>query len=139
MATLKEEFLARYSDSRVRQLTNPDKRSPASVNDARLGAAVADATADFSTLVQVEYDGTEAQHVKVAVLLVEAVLMEYGTSTAPAAEAVRKKAASESASLKNVTGRGRASVQTTAIDSPYKFSRMLPGPSVRPDGTRYGT
>ncbi len=137
MATLKAEFLIRYSDARVRQLTNPDKVAPTAVDDDRLDAAVADAIGDFSTLVQVEYIETDAQHIRIGVLLVEAILMEYGTATGSAAEGIRKKASEEASRLKLVTGRGRASVQTTLIESQYKFPRMLPSEGrVGPDGRR---
>ncbi|RLB44670.1 MAG: hypothetical protein DRH30_00900 [Deltaproteobacteria bacterium] len=134
MATLKEEFLLRYSEARVIQLTNPDLRAPQAIDTVRLDSAVADANGDFETMVQAAYAEDDSQHIRVGVLLVESILMEYGSATGSAAQAIRAKATDEAAKLRVVTGRGRPAVQTTAILSPYgSFPDMLPSPRLGED------
>ena len=138
MADLKTEFLARYSDARVRQLSNPDKVAPTAIDTVKLDKAVEDALADFRALVQIPYDEDETDHARVGVVLVEANLAEKGTATSSTAEGLRNTAAEKADALKlTAGGRGRPSVQTVVVQSQYKFSKLLPDVgNFGPDGRR---
>ena len=74
---LTDEFTARYSADYVLQITNPDLNSASSADTDRLGYAAADATGMFQTYVGVTYDNTDAQHLDLALELVDYKLRVY--------------------------------------------------------------
>lgn len=74
---LADEFQARYSSSYVINLTNPDLPSASSVDSTRLAGAAADAIGMFNTYVGVTYDNDDAQHLDVALELVDYKLRVY--------------------------------------------------------------
>lgn len=75
---LVDEVVSRYSAARLKQITNPDAPATVSYDAARLALAATDAEARFVTLVGLELDLTDAQHVDVAVEGVVAILKARG-------------------------------------------------------------
>ena len=67
---LADDVTNRLSSTRLTQLTNPESPGSASVDTGRLGYAVADAEAEFSTVVGVVYDSDNARHTAIGVQLV---------------------------------------------------------------------
>ena len=91
--SLSSQVTGRYSSVRMRQMTNPDNPSAASVDSARLNYACDDVTGDFVTYAGLTYDDTNAQHVSVGVEGVIALLtVRMGTKGGDAlVEAYRKR------------------------------------------------
>ncbi len=106
MAALTTEFLARYSDARVRALTLADNQPGTSYDAAKLSQAATDATQDFQTLCGVVLDTDNVNHVRTAVLLMEAILLEWTVSSSEAAK-VRERAEKVATAVAKVTGRDR--------------------------------
>jgi hypothetical protein len=65
--TLLANVTSRIDSTRLIHLTNPNDPTASTVNSAKLQSACNDVEADFSTVGQVAYDDTNAQHVSVAV------------------------------------------------------------------------
>ena len=91
--SLSSQVTGRYSSVRMRQMTNPDNPSAASVDSTRLNYACDDVTGDFVTYAGLTYDDTDAQHVSVGVEGVIALLtVRMGTKGGDAlVEAYRKR------------------------------------------------
>lgn len=107
MAALTTEFLARYSDARVRALTLPDNQVASSYDATKLAQAATDATEEFETLCGVTLDTSDVNHVRVAVLLMEALLLEWGSGGAAMGKEVRARAEAVADRVAKVTGRNR--------------------------------
>ena len=70
MSLLGDAVTARDTAGRLVNLTNASSssgRAATTVNDTVLQAAVADASAEFKTKAGVTFDGTDAQHLQIAV------------------------------------------------------------------------
>ncbi len=76
---LTDDFTARYSSTRVINLTNPDTPGATANDTTRLAAAAADAQARFENIVKETYDSTDTDHVAYAVRGVEIMLKIYST------------------------------------------------------------
>lgn len=107
--SLSANVTGRYSEEKLRQITNPDARGSTSNDTTRLAFAVTDAEAEFQRRTAVEYDDTNATHVDVAVDLVILKLMERGSAPESAIEARRTRVEAAFTSLARVTGRDRPS------------------------------
>ena len=77
MSVLTTAVSARFRTQLLVQLTNQNDPTATSANSTVLGAAATDAAADFLTYTGTTYDETNAQHVRIAVLGVIAVLFQW--------------------------------------------------------------
>lgn len=106
MSTLTTAFAARYSAARVRNLCNPDNQAGTDAT-AKLAIAETDATQEFQTMCGVAIDTTDANHVRVAVLLMEYLLVRWGAGRTPEATALWEDAEKMAQRVSKVTGRDR--------------------------------
>lgn len=105
--TLVTNFQARYSSTRVLQLSNPDDAAAVVIDTARLQAAADDIEfGEFPQICGVAYDDTDARHVAVAVLGVEWRLLRYQGVTAAGLTGARTEFA-EAAERFALAGGGR--------------------------------
>ena len=137
---LTDEVTSRYSAKRLQQLTNPGApEGTGSIDTTRLGLAATDIEAEFETYCGVEYDGSEAQHVSVAVEGVIALLkkrLEH-PDTGDWDDWLGR-----ANSLSLVTGRDKVSPSTKSTIDPSDVSawaRMPEGPKMRCSELRAGT
>lgn len=144
--SLVTEFQARYSAARIVELTRADNADASTASSTMLTTAATDAEADFVDLVGLDLDLTEPRHVRVAVLLMEAILVEYGAGLTPEAEALRKKAEARALALRKTTSRDRAAPTTSSPLDPTEersgsrpafdrshFDQMVPNPPLGAD------
>lgn len=128
MSTLTDAFEARYSAKRVRDLTLPDNQDSDTADATKLAQAATDAADEFETLCGRTFDATQTSHLRIAVLLMEALLVEWGAGTTSEAKAIRERAKTQSEAVRDVTGRNRIlpGVGTTprAADEPFKDEAM---------------
>lgn len=133
---LSDRVTARYSNTRLVSLTNPDtSAATTTVDSTRLAAACADAETEFRLVCGVAYDDTDETHYPAAVLAVEWKLLCYGGAQDAATKTVEDRflAAAERLALTR-GGRARITPQTS---SPLTPSDEAPnGVEVRPDFDR---
>jgi hypothetical protein len=119
--TLSTEVQARYPSQLLVNITNPMETTATTVNTTTLNAAATDVEADFEIVAGVEYDGTDARHVAVAVEgVIAKLLRRTGTSQYEERE---KDYNFRLRDLAKVTGRDRITPESDsevspAVDSP---------------------
>lgn len=106
MAALVTEFAARYSATRIRALTLADNQDSSTYDSTKLAQAATDATDEFQTLCGITLDTAVTGHVRVACLLMEALLLEWGAGVEAAAK-VRERANAAAEAFSKVSGRNR--------------------------------
>lgn len=122
--TLSAEVQTRYPTQFLVNLTNPMNTAATTINATTLDAAAGDVEADFRIVCGVEYDGTDARHVSVAVDgVIAKLLRRTGSGDAGARE---KHVYARMCDLAKVTGRDRILPDTDSMLAPTDDS---------PDGT----
>lgn len=116
--SLVTEFVARYSDARVRALTLADNQTGSAYDSTKLAQAATDAAEEFEDICGVELVDTNTKHITVGVLLMEALLLEWGTGQSAEAKAVREKAQKRAEQVAKVTGRNRVLPDTDSALEP---------------------
>ena len=117
--SLQTEFESRYTLKHRVEISNPDDRAATTQNDTLVAIAAIDAAAEFETEVQVALDLTVANHVRVAVMFVEYMLLQYGAVGASVVEKKRTILDARVEALRKTTSRKRVTPSTTSL---YKHS-----------------
>lgn len=112
---LSDEVIARYSSTRLKQMTNPGVQSPSAIDTTVLGLAATDVESDFTTYVGVAYDGTVARHVSVAVEGVIALLYLRGENAGSDADKRFDRYRERLIELSKVEGRDRLKPKTREV------------------------
>jgi hypothetical protein len=110
--TLASETTARYSSTRLKQLTNPGDQNPSAIDATVLGLAATDVESDFTTYAGVAYDGSVARHVRVGVEGVIALLYLRGESPGSDAQKRHDNYIDRLRELAKVEGRDRLKPKT---------------------------
>lgn len=131
---LADEVTNRYPASRLKQLTNPNDQDGGSVNTTKLGYAVTDVQADFTTYCATTYDNSNSQHVVVAVDGVIAKLALWQEAAGAQAEALHDRYLERLRALARVTGRDRITPKTKTVLT--SSSEQTGTETVRPDTDR---
>jgi len=132
--TLATEVQARYPATRLVQLTNPGDESGTTLDATILGYAATDVQADFEIYAGVEYDGTDARHVSVAVEGVMAKLYQRTETPGSKADKLHDQYIERVRSLGKVTGRNRVTPTSSSVLTPT--SEREGTETVRPDSDR---
>lgn len=112
---LADEVTARYSASRLRQLTNPNDQDASSTNTTLLAKAVTDIQAEFAEITATTYDNSNAKHVAVAVQGVVAKLLTWQEAAGEKADAAYDRFVERCRALAKVTGRDRITPKTKSV------------------------
>jgi len=134
--SLASAFIARYSEQRVLNLTQADAAGETAYSSTKLATACTDAEGEFVTLVGVDFDDTDNRHLRVAVQLVEAILLEYGAASQEEADRARTRAEKAAVALRKTTSRSRMLPET---DSPFTPTTTPSGTRPRVDREDFGT
>lgn len=132
MATLTSEFIARYSTQRVKELTNPDAQGETSYNATRLAKAATDAELEFETVVGVDLDTDNGNHVRVACMVMETVLLEWGAGRTSEAKDARTRSDAALASIAKVLGRNRILPKSSSTLTPSSDGSGIVRPAFDP-------
>ena len=133
---LADEVEARYPESTLIQLTNPNDQDASAVDATILGLAVTDVQADFLTYTATTYDNSEAQHVAVAVEGVVAKLNMRKEAAGDVAVSKHDKYIERLEILAQVTGRDRITPKSTSVLTPSSERVAGSTDPVRPDTDR---
>jgi hypothetical protein len=75
--TLSSEVQARVSSQKLIELTNQDDRTATTIDTTILDAAIADAGAEFTDETNLNFDDSNARHIRVGIIGVLAYLESY--------------------------------------------------------------
>lgn len=125
MSTLATAVQARIPETRLIQLTNINDDSATTVNTTTLELAVDDTEADFKTYAMLDFDGTDARHIRLGI---DGVLAFLEANRGQDADQNRLAAwRDRCAEFAKTTSRARISPRVTPGLPPTTYPNSRPG------------